>query len=269
MVIDFHTHTFPDKIAEKSVAHLAQIGKMKPCTDGRRSSLLQSMQQSGVDISLVLPVATHPKQERTINALSAQISGQDNIFYAGAVHPDCPCVEETLDFIRDSGLRVVKLHPDYQGTDFDDPRYVNILREAGRRGLYVVTHAGIDVAYRDHVHCTPDMILRVLGQLGGCMDNRLILAHMGGYELPDEVLQKLCGLPVYMDTAAVLSLYPDKCAEIIRKHGADRVLFATDSPWRAQKEYIDLLNQMPLTDGEKEKILWKNAAEILQINTKG
>ena len=109
------------------------------------------------------------------------------------------------------------------------------------------------------------MILNVLGQLEGVIDNRLILAHMGSYEMPDEVLCKLCGKPVYMDTAAVLDLYPDKCVEIIRKHGADRILFATDSPWKSQGEYLGIFENLPLSEGEKEKILHRNAERILSV----
>ena len=263
MVIDFHTHTFPDKMAEKTVTHLAKIGGLPPHTDGKRGSLLDSMKKSGIDRSVVLPVATLPKQERSINALSAELNGRDGIFYAGGIHPDCEDVSGTLDFIKKSGLFGIKLHPDYQGVHFDDQRYVNIMRGAAERGLYIVTHAGIDVGFRDHVHCTPDMILNVLNQLEGVIDNRLILAHMGSYEMPDEVLGKICGKPVYMDTAAVLDLYPEKCTEIIRKHGADRILFATDSPWKAQDEYCRLFDNLPLSKSEKEKILCENAERIL------
>ena len=110
------------------------------------------------------------------------------------------------------------------------------------------------------------MVLRVLDALSGVIDNKLILAHMGGYELPDEVLEKLCGKPVLMDTAAVLDLYPERCLEIIRRHGAQRVLFATDSPWRSQKQFVELLRSLPLSVQERENILHNNAEKILFAN---
>ena len=263
MVIDFHTHTFPDSIAEKAVAHLSKVGHTAAFMDAKRDTLVKSMQENNIDISVVLPVATAPAQVSGINALSAKINGQDGLYYAGAIHPDCENMEKTLDFIKASGLFGIKLHPDYQGVHFDDPRYLRIMEAAARRGLYVITHAGIDIAYRDHVHCTPDMVLHALDALGGIIDNKLILAHMGGYELPGEVLEKLCGKPVLMDTAAVLDLYPEKCLEIIRKHGAQRVLFATDSPWRSQKQFAELLRSLPLSEEEREAVLHENAGRIL------
>ena len=266
MVIDFHTHTFPDSIAEQAVAHLSKVGHATAFIDAKRDTLLRSMRDNQIDISVVLPVATAPKQVKGINRLSAELNGREGLFYAGAVHPDCDDIEETLDFIKASGLFGIKLHPDYQGVHFDDPRYLRIMEAAARRGLFIVTHAGVDIAYRDHVHCTPDMVLRVLDTLGGVIDNKLILAHVGGYELPDEVLEKLCGKPVLMDTAAVLDLYPDRCAEIILRHGAERVLFATDSPWRSQRQYVDILRSLPLTDAQRESILHGNAERILFRN---
>ena len=90
----------------------------------------------------------------------------------------------------------IKLHPDYQGVHFDDDRYINIMKKAFERGLYVITHAGLDVGYPDHIHCTPDMILNALSKLGSLAENKLILAHLGGFQLYDEVLEKLIGLPI-------------------------------------------------------------------------
>ncbi len=264
MIIDFHTHTFPDAIAEKTIAYLTEKGGIKPYREGTLSSLIENMKLSGVDYSVVLPVVTAPKQERTINRVSAENNGKNNVFFAGGIHPDSRNVDETLDFIKESGLFGIKLHPDYQGVHFDDPRYVRIIRGAAERGLYIITHAGYDVAFRDHVHCTPDMVLNVLKELKGLIEDKLILAHLGGYDMPDESLKKLIGAPVYMDTAAVLRLYPEKCREIIIRHGADRILFASDSPWDSQKDYIDILKSFSLGRETEEKIFHQNAEKILK-----
>lgn len=100
MVIDFHTHTFPDKIAEKSISFLERKGGIKAVCSATRSALAGVMSGGGADVSVVLPVATSPKQEHTINLLSAEINGNDNIYYFGAVHPGCENVEETLTLLK-------------------------------------------------------------------------------------------------------------------------------------------------------------------------
>ena len=263
MIIDFHTHTFPDAIAEKTIAYLTKKGGIQPYRAGTLASLIENMQQCGVDYSVVLPVATLPKQVPTINRVSAENNGKNNVFFAGGIHPDCEDVAGILDEIKASGLFGIKLHPDYQGVHFDDPRYLRIMNEAAKRGLYIVTHAGYDIAFRDHVHCTPDMILHALEELKGVIEDKLILAHLGGFDMPDEVLQKLIGKPVCMDTAAVLRLYPEKCKEIILRHGVDKILFASDSPWDSQKDYIAILKSFELGREAEEKIFFRNAERIL------
>lgn len=265
MIIDFHTHTFPDAIAEKTISFLSKTGGITPHRDGTVGSLIKSMKKSGVDYSISLPVATNPKQEKTINRVSAELNGRDNIFFSGAIHPDCADVDGTLDYIKESGLFGIKLHPDYQGVEFDDPRYINIMRKAFERGLYVVTHAGFDPAFPDHIHCTPKMILKVLDELKGLCEYKLILAHLGACFRPDEVLENLIGTPVYMDTAAVLDYKPEKSLEIIKKHGADKILFASDSPWFDQKEYVDILKGFGFSKEDGDMIFYKNACKILGL----
>ena len=265
MIIDFHTHTFPDKIAEKTISFLSQKGNVKAFTAGTLDALKESMRVSGVDFSVILPVATAPKQVESINRLAAELNGKDGIIYAGAIHPDCENTDEILDNIKAAGLFGIKIHPDYQGVFFDDERYVKIMEGAAERGLVTVTHAGIDVGYRDCVHCTPDMVLNVLDRLKGIIEGKLVLAHMGGCDLPDEVLRKLVGKPVYMDTSFVLDKYPEKCREIISSHGADKILFATDSPWADQSVFIHTLSGLGLTDEDQRKIFAENAVKLLGI----
>ncbi len=265
MVIDFHTHTFPDKIAAQTIKFLSEKGNVKPYREGTLDSLKASMKKSGVDISVVLPVATAPKQVASINKLSAAENGRDGVFFAGAIHPDCENVEEILDFVKSSGLFGIKIHPDYQGVYFDDERYIHIMREAAKRDLITVTHAGVDVGYPEDVHCTPQMVLNVLDRLSGLIENKLVLAHMGGCDLPDEVLEKLVGKPVYFDTSFVIDHYPEKCEEIIRKHGFDKILFATDSPWSGQKKFINIINGYGFSKEETEKIFHINAEKLLNI----
>lgn len=263
MIIDFHTHTFPDKIAAKTIAYLAEKGNVKPYREGTLLSLKESMKRSGVDCSVVLPVATKPEQVNSINRLAFELNGKDGIIYAGAIHPECENIDEILDDIKNAGLFGIKLHPDYQDVYFNDDRVLKILEGAAKRGLYIVTHAGIDVAYPNDVHCTPEHVLYVLEELGAVIHNRLILAHLGGCDLGAEVLEKLCGKPVYMDTAVVLDRYPEICGQIIHKHGADKILFATDSPWADQKNFIELMHGFGFSADELELMLCENARKIL------
>lgn len=263
MIIDFHTHTFPDKIAAKTVAMLAEKAHIPAYRDGTLSSLKESMKAAGIDCSVILPVATAPKQVESINRLAAELNGKDGIIYAGAIHPDCENIEEILDGIKAAGLFGIKIHPDYQGVYFDDPRYIRIMRGAAERNLITVTHAGLDLGFPDDVHCTPERILNVLDRLSEIIDDKLVLAHLGGCDIPDIIIEKLCKKPVFMDTSYVLDRYPQKARELILSHGADKILFATDSPWAPQDKYAKLIRGLGFDADTLEKILGGNAAKLL------
>lgn len=89
MVIDFHTHAFPDKIAEKTIAILADRSGTAASTDGTVDGLIGSMKDAGVDISVVLPVVTKPSQFESINAFAERINSLPGIISFGGIHPDC------------------------------------------------------------------------------------------------------------------------------------------------------------------------------------
>ena len=140
MIVHFHTHIFPDKIAKKTIEKLEGIANVKAFTDGREVSLISSMEEAGVDLSLVLPVVTKPEQFATINDFAARLNEKyqgksRRLFSFGGIHPDSPDYKRELRTIYDLGLKGIKLHPDYQSTYFDDMKYMRILDYASELGL--------------------------------------------------------------------------------------------------------------------------------------
>lgn len=268
MFIDFHTHVFPDKIAAAAISELSQVCGSKPFADGTLNGLLCSMEKAGIDLSVVLPVVTNPKQFDSVNRFAQSINGIEGIVSFGGIHPDCENVEKKLDYIKEIGLRGIKIHPDYQKTFIDDPKYVKIISHCISIGLYVVTHSGIDVGYPDPVHCTPDRILNLLALLPRHKEPKLILAHTGAYGLWDEVEEKLAGKNVYFDLAYCLDkISTEQLVRIINAHGSDKILFATDSPWSGQQEFVKIFNSLLLNKDDKDKISYKNALEILSLES--
>ena len=282
MIVDFHTHTFPEKIAASTLEKLKHMSHTRPFTDGTEAGLQASMARSGVDYSLVLPVATAPRQVCHINDASARLNGEGRshgLLSFGCMHPDFADWKEELSRIAALGLKGIKLHPVYQDVDFDDKRYLRILDRCGELGLMVITHAGLDVGFPGKVNCSPEMVLRALKQVGPVT---LILAHMGGWRNWDEVEQLLPQTSVLLDTAFSLgSMAPlddgyyspadlpllDEVSflRLVRAFGARRVLFGTDSPWSGQAESLELLRALPLTEGEREAILGGNAQRLLGL----
>lgn len=266
MYIDFHTHIFPDKIAPATIAHLERVGGIPAHTDGTAQGLRRSMANAGIDRAVVLPVVTKPSQFESINRFAAQINAEnDRLISLGGIHPDNDNIEERLDYIVSLGLKGIKLHPDYQGVFIDDERNVRLFEEAIKRDLLVVIHAGIDIGLPDPVHCTPARTAAVLQSLTlDATRPRIVLAHVGGWNCWDEVESELVGKPVYLDLGFSLGQIKDEqLLRIIRAHGADRILFASDSPWGDQTADKTYFESLPLTAKERDQIAWQNAKSLL------
>lgn len=145
MIIDFHTHTFPDQIAASAVARLSDRANIPAYSSGTAGGLLLAERAAGVDRSIILPVATKPEQVHHINDAAAAHNEHafvTNMFSFACIHPDYEDWKQELDRIAARNMRGIKLHPAYQQTDLDDPKYLRILERAGALGLIVVTHAG-------------------------------------------------------------------------------------------------------------------------------
>ena len=268
MIIDFHTHIFPDKIAGATIDALAKAGGTVPYSDGTYNGLLERLEGSGVSLAVNLPVLTRPSQFESVLRFSNEINshGVDKkiISFAG-MHPDIEDIEGEIKRIHDLGFLGIKVHPDYQNTFFDDERYVKIISEAKKYALIVLTHAGPDIAYVGKpVRCTPKRVLNLLDKVGGY--ERLVLAHLGGGGIYNEVYEELCGRDIYLDTAFSLDFTTkDELIRLIEKHGEDKILFATDSPWADISRYVEYFSALPIAESARKKILHENAKKLLNL----
>lgn len=277
--IDFHTHTFPDQIAAAAVNKLGGCFAIENCTDGTVNGLLCSMEKSNVALSVILLVVTNPASTVKMNdyaAVTNEKLGERGYCSFAGMHPDFSGYKEELKRIKRLGFKGIKLHPAYQNCNMDDIRYLRIVEEAAALDLIVVYHAGIDGGLPIPVYATVEMARHVIDTIGA---KKLVLAHMGGWEQWDQVEQELCGAPVYFDTAACIGVMEarkgipgaknrilmskEQMARMIQKHGANKVLFATDSPWTGQTESLEIFKTLELTEQEKELVLWENACRLL------
>ena len=274
MIIDFHTHIFPDKIADRAVWKLERIGRVAAYTDGTLDDLRRSMKESHVTHSVVLPIVTKPEQFRHINEFAQSITHEApdadglSIISFGGIHPDSANYKEELRIIKRKRLKGIKLHPTYQNTYIDDIRYEHIIDYATRLDLIVSIHCGRDLGYPEQVYATPERIRRMLRDVfPGRSAEKLVLAHLGGHDMENESEQLLVGGNYYMDLAYVLRLaLPEQILRMCRNHGVEKILFATDSPWSGQKEDVEYIQKIGFTESELEQILYKNGAKLLGLS---
>jgi len=264
MIIDFHTHIFPEKLAASTLKKLSEeIDYIYPLvTDGTVNGLIQKMDEWGIDVSVVQPVITSPPQARTINTWAQSICS-DRLVSFGAIHPDSDNYKKDIDFVAELGLKGLKFHPEYQYFIVDDSRMLEVYDYALNKGLILLFHAGDDPGFSPPFKSSPQQFARIMEAMQG---GTIIAAHLGGHDQWDDVEEYLVGTDIYLDTSMGFEYYPhEQFLRIVKNHGADKILFASDSPWSYTHEELKCLQALPLAPEEKAAILGENAKRILRI----
>lgn len=283
MIIDFHTHTFPEKISIKVMDKLSKVSGALPDTTGSIPALAESMKNAKIDYSINLPVMTSPNQVVSVNTgliESKQSMLESGIITFGGMHPDFTDYKAELKRLKREGILGIKLHPAYQNMDLDDIRMMRIIASASELGLIVLIHAGYDIGIYDHNYSSVAHILKVLKEV---QPEKFVLAHMGNWAFWNEVESDLAGAPVWLDSSFSIGpinqrqdggVYPynnvvledEDFLRLTRKHGIDKVLFATDCPWQGQKKYVERFQNIGLTKEEQHLFFAENAVKLLGLS---
>jgi len=262
-LIDFHTHCFADELADRALEVMFNGLGILPSFDGRLKNLIKLMDAAEVDISVILPVATKPSQVQPINDWVAEIKNPRIITF-GAMHRDFPEPEKELDRMEEMGIRGIKFQPNFQGFRPDDARMYPIY-EAMEGRFIALFHSGDELQTFPHQLSPPEAMANVHGLYPKLT---MVLAHMGGYQMWDEVETWLLGRDVYFDVSCCLpdELPDSRFVDLIRAQGAERILFGSDAPCCNPTDQFQRIMSLPLTDEEKELIFWKNAARLLEMD---
>jgi len=262
-VVDFHTHCFPDELAPRAMSKLAAAANIPFFSDGTTAGLKRSMDQAGIDVSVVLSIATKAEQVTNVNTWTARIQ-ESRLIAFGSLHPDTADWQQEVNRMVSLGIRGVKFHPDYQDFYIDDPRMFEIYDGLVRAGLIILFHAGLDAAYEPPFRCTPPRLARVVDAFPS---GKFVAAHLGGYKHWDEVEEHLVGRNLYFDTSFSLGhMEAAQWRRICENHGFDKILFGTDSPWADQTEQLDLLRAQRLPAGAFSQVTCANAVRLLGLD---
>ncbi|MDD5493035.1 MAG: TatD family hydrolase [bacterium] len=261
LIIDIHTHIFPDHGAAKIIAALEAEAKCKAFTDGTRQGLLDSMQRSGVQVCVQVPVATRADQVENINSYAIKVTDHRIVSF-GTLHPKYPHYKKEISRLKASGIKGVKFHPEYQDFFPDDEAMFPVYEELSKARLTAFFHAGRDIAFAN-VHGTPAHFARLIKAFPNL---KLVLAHMGGFQMWEEVLEEIIGKDVYIDTSFCMD-YMSRHAflRLVERHDPDLILFGTDSPWQDQKQELAKLRTLITDDTDLQKIISLNASTLLDL----
>ena len=261
-----HCHVFPDAIAAHALNTLTQNCDYVPVDDATLSRCIETQRSWGCHQFVMLDIATSAKSVRTVNDFLLEHNDNKRIFSFGTIYPTFSDYKAELDRLERGGIKGIKFHPGYQNFKMDDPAMFPIYDAIAERGMILLFHAGFDPAFADVDWCAPHRAKRMVQRLPGA---KIVLAHMGDCLDNRETMRHLLGEDVWFDVSmAYLHMGKDKMEQLIKAHGADRFLYATDHPWSSGIKTQEVINAMNLWSEDKEKIFYKNAARLLQINEK-
>jgi hypothetical protein len=259
--IDFHAHCFPDDLAARAIAHILSTSPGVTCrTDGTFSGLRRSMAQACITQAIVLPVATKASQVASINRAAPLLRAPDIIPF-GTLHPHMTNIPEEAAFLKDNGIQGIKLHPEFQDFYMDDPAVFPLYEALAAAGLIAVFHTGIDPGPFTGDHSLPHRLRAVHERFPGLT---IVASHMGGHKVWNQVEDHLIGLPVYFETStAPENFSKQEFVRMCRRHGMERILFGTDSPWFDQVADRKWVAESGLNDRELEMVFYENAETLL------
>ena len=260
---DIHAHIFPPHVAERVIAQLEGYYGFKWEGTGVYEDLISSMDAAGVQRCNIFSCATKPEQVETANTYLASLQAgfPDRIVCFGTMHPEYPEPAKELARLKALGLRGLKIHPDFQRFNIDDPAMIRIYELAGD-SLPLLFHVGDP--YQDY--SAPKRLGRVLDLMPHL---RVIAAHLGGYRAWEEGKRHLVGREnLWLDTSSTIGyLPPEEVKKIILTHGCDKVLWGSDYPARHHKGAVEDIKKLSLSQEQEELIFYRNAEKLLFSST--
>lgn len=262
-IIDFHTHAFSDEFAPKAMKALTEHHPEIPYfLDATVGSLLKSMDNAGIEKSVICSIATKPKQFQMLLDWSLKVQ-TERIIPLGSVHPADSERDVHIAEIAKAGLKGIKMHPYYQEFYLDDDSMMKYYEQVCKYDLLLVMHTGFDIAFEFIRRADPAKIVKVMQKFP---ELKLITTHFGAWQQWDEVANEIIGKKIYMEISFALDyLQPSEAKRLLETHPADYILFGSDSPWRKQDGTLELLRNLNLEPARMEKILYNNAKRLLKI----
>ena len=275
MIIDFHTHNFPDALAPRAIASMVENLRHEfvPFGDGTLACQLAAAKADGIDRCVMCPIATKPAQADVILRTALEIRdgarGEEAarvIIPLASVHPADPEYRRHLEAIVDADIRGIKLHPHYQGFRLDDPSVIPFFAAVRDLGLVVIVHCGFDHGFPDDlVSCGPAVISALLASVPG-LGPRFVAAHLGGHlGSPPGATDRLLETGCLIDTACLEILQDEpEPIRIMETWPTERIVFGTDYPWNRQRRLVEWVRAHRPT-ADLEAIFHLNAERLLAL----
>lgn len=241
-------------------ALLDEVPGMEAYLDGTIASLMRSMDEAGIEKSVVCCIATKIEQFERILSWCREIRS-DRLIPFPSVHPADPNMAKRIEQIASEGFLGVKLHPFYQDFYAADSRMRPLYERVAWHNLILVMHTGFDIAFPRQRRADPQTLLKLTERFPGL---RLVATHLGAWQQWEEVQHCLIGRPIYIEMSLATDyLEAAVLREMLMAHPQEYLLFGTDCPWSDQRATLSRLKALDLPDQRLSHLVFRNAADLL------
>lgn len=260
-VVDAHAHIYPTKIAAKATHSIGDFYILPTFGEGSGQHLIDTTAESPITHFLVHSVAVKPGNVESINSFIAeQCSMHPEFTGFASMHQDYTDMEAEIDRAMAMGLKGVKIHPDIQQCDIDDPRFMQLYEIIEGR-LPITIHTG-DYRY-DFSH--PRRLRKVMKTFPNLVVDA---AHLGGWSIFDVGYDWLNDIEnCYVDTSSSIAWVGQRhLRELVNLYGTERVMFGSDYPLGNPNWEIQQVLGAGFSDDTLEKILWRNMERFAGVS---
>ena len=262
LIIDAHTHIFPEKQADAILQATAKMFNIKLYGKGTASDLLTRMDENGITYAVIHMVAPVPSLVKDTNTWLMKLK-EDRFIKFGTLHPLLKNHTDEIKRLKDGGVRGIKFQPDVQQFTPDDKEVVySVYETLSRHAMKVMFHVGGEPLPSPDNRSKPGMIYSVARDFP---ELSIIAAHLGGLNMWEQACDLLAGLPnIYMESSLSYGfIKPEMAKKIIKKQSHKKIFFGTDYPFGEIKSSLAAARAVPfLSVSEKEDILGKNACSF-------
>jgi predicted TIM-barrel fold metal-dependent hydrolase len=275
MIIDTHTHLFPDSFIQDRSRLFDNEPEFTLLYDNPRAlmatgeQLIEVMDDHEVDIACASgfpwrnPDLARRNNDYIIDCVQkwpGRVRGLAcfDAAWQGAANEAARCIDAGLSGVGELAFYLSGIDDTALDMLTD---VMAVLREKGNLPCMIHTNEPVGHAYPGKTPVTLEQIQKLAA---GFPDNRIILAHWGGgiffYHIMKKQLKQTLN-NVWYDTAASPFLYDPAVYDMARQAGVlDKVLLGTDFPLLPPDRYYRDLDASNLNKQEKQAVLGDNAA---------
>ena len=183
------------------------------------------------------------------------------LFFMGYINPQCPDWQEEMEQCAAEGACGIKLWVSLKDARGSLANTVNVLRRASLMRLPVYLH----VFNRTGGNLPGEICMEEFVELAQEVpDCRMIAGHTGGNWRRSAEVLKRCPDNAWMETGGSNPDY-GMVDGILRFCPPEKLLYGSDGPGRAFFPQIWKILESSLSPSERERVLWKNAMELLHL----